>query len=137
MLKARKGHGAVPEILGSDRLLLKCGVCAAGRHCHFPAGGCRAAGRFCEAEQKLLLPSFSFCWLVAVSGGVPVFVPQGCRAEELQLDRSIHPMVLPWGLSHEPEVLVECSIPRGGIWFCCLEVSQNLQGIWRGEGMLT
>lgn len=63
-----------------QRLLLKSGICAAGRHWHFPAAGSRAAGRFCEAEEKLLLPSFSFCWLVAVSGGsLCLFLRDICR----------------------------------------------------------
>lgn len=107
VLKLGKGRDAAPETLGWDtwreRLLVKFGISAEQRHCHIPAVGFHSCRKVHKAEKKLLLPSFSFCWLTAVSGGVPVSVPQGSREQQcwrsprLQLQRRIQPVVLLWG----------------------------------------
>lgn len=69
--KPRKGQDTVPEIL--DTWEVKFG----GRHQTFPCCGFPQEGFI--KQEKLLMASFSFCWLPAVPGAEPVFAPQGWR----------------------------------------------------------
>lgn len=83
ILKPREGPDTVPEIPGSrgERVLVKhWDRCRSGGTDASLLQISTAAGRFHKAEEKLLFPSFSFCWLTPVSGGAPLFFPQGWRA---------------------------------------------------------
>lgn len=69
--KPRKGQDTVPEIL--DTWEVKFG----GRHQTFPCCGFPQEGFI--KQEKLLMASFSFCWLPAVPGAEPALVPQRWR----------------------------------------------------------
>lgn len=107
----RKGSGEIWDLCWREAPRFPC--------CGFP----QLQGGFAGAQFQFLLAP-------AVSGAVPVFVPQGFRVSCSCRGAGSTP-----GLSHDPSgrVLLESFIPRAGICVCCLEIS----GIWRGVGNLS